>query len=54
MNKKLIILSVCALVALPLCAGSNDKNVRGVKLKGKELKYNVSDVGIQTRFSGRK
>ena len=50
MNKKLIILSVCALVALPLCAGSNDKNVRGVKLMGKELKYNVSDVGIQTRF----
>ena len=50
MNKKLIILSVCALVALPLCAGSNDKNVRGVKLTGKELQYNVSNIEIQTKF----
>ena len=50
MNKKLIILSVCALVALPLCAGSNDKNVRGVKLTGKEVKYSISGKDIYTKY----
>ena len=50
MNKKLIILSVCALVALPLCAGSNDKNVRGVKLTGKEVKYSISGKDIYTNY----
>ena len=38
------------LMSLSSLADSKDKNVRGVKLMGKELKYNVSDVGIQTRF----
>lgn len=38
------------LMSLSSLADSKDKNVRGVKLMGKELKYNVSDVGIQTEF----
>ena len=38
------------LMSLSSLADSKDKNVRGVKLMGKELKYNVSDVEIYANF----
>ena len=50
MKKAVFSLIVSVFVSLPLWAGDTDKNVRGVKLTGKELKYNVSNVEIQTKF----
>ena len=43
MKKIVTTLIVCAFVALPSWAGGNDKNVRGVKLTGKKVKYSISD-----------
>ena len=50
MKKAVFSLIVSVFVSLHLWAGDTDKNVRGVKLTGKELKYNVSNVEIQTKF----
>ena len=50
MKKTIVSLLVCAFVSLPSWAGDTDKNVRGVKLTGKEVKNNISDWRIYTRF----
>ena len=44
MKKIVTTLIVCAFVALPSWAGGNDKNVRGVKLTGEEVKYCISNT----------
>ena len=43
MKKAVFSLIVSVFVSLPLWAGDTDKNVRGVKLTGKEVKYGISD-----------
>ena len=50
MKKTVFTLIVSALVSLPSWAGDADKNVRGVKLTGKEVKNNISDWGIFPKF----
>ena len=46
MKKAVFTLIVSVFVSLPSWAGDTDKNVRGVKLTGKEVKNNISDWGI--------
>ncbi len=50
MKKAVFTLIVSVLVSLPSWAGDADKNVRGVKLTGKEVKNNISDWGIFPKF----
>ena len=50
MKKAVFTLIVSALVSLPSWAGDADKNVRGVKLTGKEVKNNISDWGIYPKY----
>ena len=50
MKKTVFTLIVSALVSLPSWAGDAGKNVRGVKLTGREVKNNISDWGTSPKF----